>query len=161
MLQKKNHIVSLLYFLGGLFFLYDHLDSTGYAQTGVSDNRVALPEGPGSVDGFGDNTEINLNMGAMSYSIGISVPQGVGAETPSLAFNYSSNSGNSLMGMGWDLSIPSIERATSKGLPQYILNDRFVVNGSMHLSQIRDGELSSGTEYTEYRAKKEGSFKSC
>ena len=46
------------------------------AQTGVSDDRVSLPDGPGSLDGVGDNASVNPNMGMMAYTIPISVPAG-------------------------------------------------------------------------------------
>ena len=46
------------------------------AQTGVSDDRVSLPDGPGSVEGVGDNVSINPNMGAMSHSLPMELPAG-------------------------------------------------------------------------------------
>ncbi|MED5463206.1 MAG: hypothetical protein VX699_01025 [Myxococcota bacterium] len=39
------------------------------ADTGVSDSRVSLAEGPGSLEGVGENVEIDPNMGNMQYSV--------------------------------------------------------------------------------------------
>lgn len=39
------------------------LPATAFAQTGVSDDRVSLPEGPGSLEGVGENVEVDPNMG--------------------------------------------------------------------------------------------------
>ena len=39
------------------------------AQTGVDDDRVSLPDGPGSLEGVGDNVELDPNMGSMSWSV--------------------------------------------------------------------------------------------
>jgi len=41
--------------------------------------------------------------GSASYSIPISVPAGAGNMQPSLSFNYSSQSGNGPLGIGWSL----------------------------------------------------------
>ena len=39
------------------------------AQTGVSSDRVSLPDGSGSLEGVGGNVDINRNMGLMSYQV--------------------------------------------------------------------------------------------
>lgn len=126
--------------------------ATAHAQTGVSDDRVSLPDGPGSLDGVGDNIQVGGNMGLMSNSLPISLPAGVNGMTPSLSLGYSSGGGNSTFGMGWSMSFPSIERMTSKGLPEYISDDLFVADGSNELVRISDAEPA------EYRARYEGNF---
>jgi len=124
-----------------------------FASTGVSDGRVSLPDGPGSVEGIGDNVNINPNMGAMSYSVKIAVPNGYAATTPNLSLNYSSSGGNSIAGMGWDIKMPAIERLTLRGLPRYSKEDEFAVNGSEQLVKVDDTE-----KYSEYRARFESGF---
>ena len=42
-----------------------------------------------------------------------------------VGIQYSSTNPNGLVGMGWDLSVPYIERMTNWGLPQYDASDRF------------------------------------
>jgi RHS repeat-associated protein len=130
--------------------------TSSLAQSGVSDNRVSLPEGPGNVGGFADNAEINLNMGSMSYSIKINSPTGRGDEQPIFSLSYSSMGGNTLLGMGWNMMVPSIERSTSKGLPLYQTGDRFVVNEAIRLVNI--GEVASLDNVFEFRPETEGSF---
>src|SRR5438128_1932735 len=80
------------------------------AQTGVSNDRVSLPDGPGSVEGIGDNAEVNLAMGQMAYSYPVELPRGFSGVTPELAFAYSSGSGAGLLGVGWSVEFPAIER---------------------------------------------------
>ena len=41
---------------------------TALGQTGVDDDRVSLPAGPGSLEGVGDDVEIDPNMGIPSRS---------------------------------------------------------------------------------------------
>lgn len=122
------------------------------ASTGVSDGRVSLPDGPGSIEGIGDNVDINPNMGAMSYSVPINVPAGFGGATPSVGLSYSSSGGSTVAGIGWDLGTSSIERLTLRGLPKYSSDDEFSANGSQLVKIAKTGE------YSEYRARFEGGF---
>ena len=124
-----------------------------FAQTGVDDDRVSLPEGPGSLEGVGENIEIDPNMGSMRYNVPIAVPQGLAGLTPNLSLNYSSAAGSSLLGVGWSMPMMSIERMTMRGTPEYIPNDYFAANGGDELVLIEtDGDRQV------YRERFEGSF---
>jgi hypothetical protein len=46
----------------------------GEPESGVSPTRVSLPQGPGSLEGVGENVQPNINMGLMSYPVRISLP---------------------------------------------------------------------------------------
>ncbi|MFN3200375.1 MAG: SpvB/TcaC N-terminal domain-containing protein [Bradymonadia bacterium] len=124
---------------------------TANAQTGISDDRVSLPEGPGSFEGVGDNALAVGNTGDMSYGVPFVVAPGYATATPSLGLSYSSSGGNGLVGMGWSMGLPHIERMTSKRLPDYTEDDTFIFGGT-ELVRISDGEPA------EYRARFEGSF---
>jgi RHS repeat-associated protein len=126
--------------------------SSSLAQTGVSDDRVSLPDGPGSLDGLGDNASVNANLGQMSHSVPLSVPAGFSGVTPSLSLGYSSGGGQSVVGFGWSMSVPFIERMTARGLPLYDDTDRFVVDGSEQLVPVDTAEPRT------YRARFEGGF---
>jgi len=124
-----------------------------FAQTGVDDDRVSLPEGPGSLEGVGENIEIDPNMGSMRYSVPIAVPKGLNGLTPSLGLNYSSSAGSSVLGVGWTMPMMSIERMTMRGTPEYIPEDYFAANGGDELVLI---ESADGKQV--YRERFEGSF---
>jgi len=126
------------------------------AQTGVSDDRVSLPDGPGSLDGMGDNASVNENMGMMNHSLPIMVPDGWAGVTPSLSLSYSSGGGASVAGVGWSMSLPTIERMTARGLPLYDDTDIFVANGGAELVRVDDD--TDGTAPATYRARFEGGF---
>ncbi|MCA9299201.1 MAG: hypothetical protein KDA28_09055, partial [Phycisphaerales bacterium] len=64
------------------------------AQTGVSDDRVSLPEGPGSLEGIGDDVDVDPNMGSMSYAVPIEIPPGFAGLTPDIGISYSSSAGS-------------------------------------------------------------------
>ena len=120
---------------------------------GVSDERVSLPDGPGSMGGVGANVAVNPAMGQMSHTVSVAVPQGWPGLTPSVSMSYSSGSGTGLLGIGWNLPTESIERATLHRLPLYDTSDEFAVNG---------GELlvlaSKAGDSPIYRSRDEGAF---
>ncbi|MEO1269991.1 MAG: SpvB/TcaC N-terminal domain-containing protein, partial [Myxococcota bacterium] len=127
--------------------------STVYAQTGVSDDRVSLPEGPGSLEGVGENVEADPNMGVMRYGVPIAVPKGFEGLTPTLSLNYSSGSGSGVVGVGWSTEMPCIERMTYRGLPQYTTDDDFAADGGTQLVH-----LPGTTNPRVYRARYEKGF---
>ena len=141
-------------FLLTLWCLAVAAPSAVLAQTGVSDDRVSLPDGPGSLDGMGDNASFDGNMGQMLFNLPIDVPDGFTGATPGLALSYSSGGGQGPVGLGWSLSVPFLERMTSRGLPEYTSADRFVVSGSEQLVRVS----SSTAEPLVYRARFEGGF---
>lgn len=140
-----------LRFLGAAISLWMTVASAS-AQTGVSDDRVSLPEGPGSVDGFSDNATVSGNMGMMSYTIPVTLPSGYAGLTPQVTLAYSSSTGNTALGMGWDISVSSIERTTIRGLPKYDASDEFAADGGSQLVEVE----TSGVP--EYRARFEKGF---
>lgn len=126
---------------------------TGQAQTGVSDDRVSLPDGPGSFQGVGDYLNASGHTGAMSFTVPITVPQGFAGMTPSLSIAYSSHAGNGPLGVGWDLAVPSVQRFTGRGLPRYQGSDVFSAD-SGELVEVQSDRAGRRV----YRSRREGSF---
>ncbi len=119
-----------------MFFVLGIGTAWGQAAAGVSDERVNLPNAPGSIAGVGENASVEGNQGAMNYAVNVELPQGFPGVTPEIAFSYSSNGGSDVLGMGWSVPNLSIERMTSKGLQNYDLDDRFVANGGDELVRV-------------------------
>lgn len=111
-------------------------NSWGQAAAGVSDERVNLPNAPGSIAGVGENASVEGNQGALTYAVNVEVPQGFPGVTPEIALSYSSSGGSDVLGMGWSMPNFAIERMTSKGLQHYDLDDRFVAGGSDELIRV-------------------------
>jgi RHS repeat-associated protein len=124
------------------------------AQTGSSDDAFSLPDGPGSIEGIGDDVAVNPNMGAMSYAVPIQVPEGHTGMTPDIGLSYSSAAGNGIAGMGWSIPVHSIERLTLRGVPQYDAADEFEVDQGEQLVHV----ATNGDGSQVYRARFEGSF---
>ena len=125
-----------------------------YAQTGVDDDRVSLPDGPGSLEGVGENVEIDPNMGSMRYSVAVKTPTGRLNLSPDLSLSYSSSGSAGALGVGWSMEMPSMERMTSRRAPQYQTDDYFAFDGGDELVLIDD----SGPDYV-YRDRFESNFK--
>lgn len=122
------------------------------AQTGVSDDRVSLPDGPGSLEGAGAGDSIDPNTGLMTFRVPIVLPQGYDNLTPSLELSYNSGSGSSVAGIGWNFGAPYVQRSTLRGLPEYTMEDEFEAQGSGQLVHM------PGTSPRVYRARFEKAF---
>lgn len=62
----------------------------------------------------------DLFSGAARFSVPIELPMGPGGFTPRLSLEYSSDSGNGKIGLGWSISgLDRIERSTRFGIPSY------------------------------------------
>lgn len=83
---------------------------------------IALPKGGGAIKGIDEKFSVNAINGTASFSIPLPFSPARGA-SPALSLSYNSGSGNSIFGLGWNLSLPSIKRKTDKKLPQYFDNE--------------------------------------
>ncbi len=81
--------------------------------------QVNLPKGGGAIQGIGEKFQANPVTGTGSMTVPIAMSPGRGGFTPQLSLSYDSGAGNSPFGLGWNISLASISRKTSKGLPQY------------------------------------------
>ena len=124
------------------------------AQTGVDDDRISLPEGPGSLEGVGENVEVDPNMALMRWNIPIITPKGFAGMTPELSLSYASGNGGGPFGIGWSMSTPTIERMTSRGTPRYDVDDFFAADGGDELVMTEDA--ASGERI--YRERFENKF---
>ena len=104
---------------------------------------------------------MSLFTGAFTYSYPIAVPPGRQGIQPDLTLLYNSQAGNGWLGIGWDLSVGSIQRSTKNGVPTYNDGqDLFVLQFHGQTNQLVSvGSGSDGTgSYTEYRAQIESAF---
>ena len=93
------------------------------------------------------------NIGDASFSFELAVPCGRRGMQPQVTVNYSSASGNGIMGKGFDINYgSSITTDTRLGLPNYGANDRYMLDG------ILLSEKSRKENEIIYQAQKEASF---
>lgn len=98
-------------------------------NTEIKAQHISLPAGPGSLEGLGKAFEPSLNTGGASYSVAIAVPPGPVGHTPEIALNYSSGFGQGMVGLGWQISLPSVERSLENGQPLYSDEDVLTYDG--------------------------------
>ena len=133
-----------------------------YSQTipdksGTRPTVLSLPAGPGSIAGLGKSFQPQLNSGAVSYAIPLTVPAGPAGFGPTLTLVYNTGFGNGPLGRGWHFAGPlAIERRTAKGFPRYRDTDG---EGAVRDVFVFEGEelvpLSNGT----YRLENDESFR--
>ena len=92
--------------------------------------------------------------GAMTYSIPLTIPAGTAGVSPQLSFNYSSQSGNGVMGLGWSIGGLSgitrcrqtYEQDQNSAAVKFSYSDRYCLDGQ-RLMAIDGGDGGDGTEY--------------
>lgn len=129
-------------------------------QTALPVIAPSLPKGGGAIQSIGKGWGAIGAHGAASYEIALPISPGRGF-APSLSLSYGSSVGNSVFGIGWGMSLPTVARHTSKGVPAYAEDDEIVgpsgvvwlperdskgVITSTHID--RYNELELGTTYT-------------
>ncbi len=114
-------------------------------KSGVSPTTISVPKGPGSIEGLGESFQPHLNSGTAKYGVKLSVPPGTAGHTPSLSLRYEGGAGNSILGFGWNLPFPYVQRQTDRGIPTYgrhlgfLRDDRFINEMKEELVPTADG----------------------
>src|SRR5688572_25853649 len=93
-----------------------------------------------------------LFTGSFVYNLPIEVPPGIAGMQPEISLQYNSSAGNGWVGVGWDLSLGSIQRSTKNGTPNYSSADTFVFSAKGQAQELV--KIPDGT----YRSKIEGAF---
>lgn len=154
----------------------------GEVPAAVTPQSISLPNAEGSIQGMGESFAPVLSSGTATFTVPIAVPAGRGAAQPSLALSYASTNGNSVVGIGWNFSVPYIARQTDRGMPRHVdgprwhpEEDRFIYNGGQELVPVDNAAMAavdgSGGRYPsagnvpaelagwqQYRARVEGGF---
>lgn len=131
------------------------MESTSQKST-IEATKLELPKGGGAIKGISEAFEANSFTGTGSFSIPIALPT-CRNFSPSLSVNYSSGSGNGVFGIGFNVSIASIIRKTSKKIPTYDDEDIFVLSGADDLVAINQTS-NSKYDITYYQPRVEGLF---
>ena len=106
------------------------------------------------------------SQGTANLSYPIAVPAGRNGLQPNLSVSYSSEAGNGLLGMGWDMQLPAITVDSKWGVPRYDAANEtecYSYNGqellpSPHYLTQWESRNTSGNK--QFRPRTEGSFDS-
>lgn len=125
-------------------------------------------EGGVSLPKLGEKFSVNPVMGSVTGSVAFPVPPGR-TLTPGLGLGYDSNGENGPFGLGWALSVPYVQRTTTRphlgqtarGVPTYddaAESDVFLFSDAAELVKVSTGAGPDGHTITRYQPRLEGSF---
>ncbi|MBA3546269.1 MAG: VCBS repeat-containing protein [Nannocystis sp.] len=106
-----------------------HADTSATLATAIN-----IPKGPASIEGFGRAYEVSPASGLPSLSYPLEVPPGRAGHAPQLALHYHAGGGAGVLGLGWSLDLPAIERSSRAGIP------RGDISPAWQLRHLGDGE---------------------
>jgi RHS repeat-associated protein len=142
--STTNHFTDMI---NAVVTVPDHPQAVSFNPTSMKDIKAA---DPGAQINLIEPPKVN-NMGDARVSYPIEVPPGRQGMQPQLSIGYNSSGGNAWLGVGWDLSTPSISIDTRFGVPKYDESKReetYLLNGQQ-MVKVAEGE---------YRLRVEGSF---
>ncbi|WP_414939011.1 SpvB/TcaC N-terminal domain-containing protein [Amycolatopsis sp. cmx-11-51] len=135
----------------------EHPEGTSFDPNRIKDIKAADP-GAG-VNLIGPPSANNLGDARLSYPL--EVPKGRAGLEPKLAVAYNSSGANGWLGMGWDVSLPSITVDTRWGVPRYdqrLETETYLLNGEQLTPVAHRGELPKRTAEKVFHARVESRF---
>ena len=100
-------------------------------------------------------------MGSASLGYPIELPAGRHGMQPQLSIGYNSTGGDGWLGMGWDLSVPSVSIDTRWGVPRFDgqnETETYTMSGSQLSPVAHRGDLVARTAEKQFYPRVEGAF---
>ena len=133
-------------------------EAASFNPTQIKDIKAA---DPGAGINLIEPPQANNN-GSANLSYPIEIPAGRNGMQPQLGVQYNSSGGNGWLGLGWDLSVPSISVETRWGVPRYDTGNEtesYLLNGQQMTPLAHRGELKSRqSNKDDFKLRVEGSF---
>ncbi|NAW50576.1 hypothetical protein GNY06_03975, partial [Elizabethkingia argentiflava] len=111
-ISRTTHFTDMI---NGIITLPESAETSAYAPTTLKDIKAGDP-GSGIVQ---MPAPVANSQGTVSSSLPLKLPSGRQGLSPDLSISYNSEGGNGWLGLGWDLSVPSISIDTRWGVPIY------------------------------------------
>lgn len=128
--EVKSHSDHFTDMINATLTAPDSPQAASFNPTQIKDIKAA---DPGAGVNLIEPPQAN-NMGDARLSYPIEIPAGRKGMQPQLAISYNSGGGNGWLGLGWDLSVPSISIDTRWGAPRYDTDketETYMLNGEM------------------------------
>ncbi len=156
-ISRTNHFTD---FINSIIKTPEMPETQAYTPTSLKDIKVANPiQGQNLISPPSAN-----NMGTANVSFPIEIPAGRQGMQPNLALQYNSGGGNGWMGMGWDISIPSISVETRWGVPRYsqtLETESYLLAGQPLIPQVNRKTFvnrNTSQTQTQFYPRVEGAF---
>src|SRR5438874_353100 len=119
----------------------------GQSGSAFSAPQLTLPKGGGALRSIDEKFSVNAANGTCELTITVPFSKTRSGLDGAIDLHYSSGSGNGPFGLGWNLTLPSIQRRTDKQLPRYedaAESDVFIFAGAEDLvpAYVKDGSGS-------------------
>ncbi|WP_121667978.1 SpvB/TcaC N-terminal domain-containing protein [Mesonia aquimarina] len=143
---KKKEIISTIYnenetdYINGIIKTPESPETGSFTPTMLSDMEYANPTS--GVVGIAPPKP--NNRGTLQTTFPLKIPKGRNGMQPSLQVSYNSEAGNGWMGIGWNITTPSVSLNTKWGVPQFIEgkeSELYILNGN-------DLVIKEGNSYT-------------
>ena len=155
-ISNTNHFTD---FISGIIKVPESPETQGYKSTSIKDIKAADP----SAGIVSINPPIANNMGTANLNFPIKIPQGRQGMQPQLTITYNSEGGNGWLGLGWNLSIPSISIDTRWGAPRFnqdLETETYSFEGQMLFPVAHRDELEPRTPEKIFNPRVESAFDS-
>ncbi len=143
--------------IDGIIKVPESPQTQGYTPTSIKDIKAANPSlGINMIE-----TPKATNMGSAALGYPFKLPGGRQGMQPSLNLQYSNEGGNGWLGLGWNLTIPSIGIETRWGAPRYdatLETETYSLAGEQLAPLAHRGPLLPRTANKQFHPRVEGSF---
>ncbi|MBP4140409.1 hypothetical protein J3S90_01165 [Flavobacterium sp. P4023] len=151
---KTTHFTD---FIAGIIKMPESPETSGYTPTSIKDLKAASP-----LVGIQSIAPPSANgRGTASTGFGIAIPNGRGGMQPSFNLQYDSDGGHSWAGMGWDVSVPSVNIETRWGAPRYDANqetESYSIAGEALIPNTHRAAWVTRTADKQFYPRREGAF---
>jgi RHS repeat-associated protein len=144
-------------FINAIIKVPESPETQGYTPTHMSGIQAANPAAGINLM----NPPSAHSMGTANLSYPLNIPAGRQGMQPQLAISYNSGGGNGWMGLGWDLSIPSISVETRWGVPRYdpdMESETYLMMGEQLAPLAHKSDWVPRTSEKRFYPRIEGSF---
>jgi RHS repeat-associated protein len=126
-----NHFTDII---NGTLKLPEAKGPLSFDPTSIKDLNAASPlTGISQIQGLQSNSK-----GTANFNIPLNIPAGRNGMMPQISFNYDSDNSNGWLGVGFNISMPTISIDTKFGLPNYDGNDKYLFNGEELINAGKD-----------------------
>jgi len=152
--QVVSETTHFTFMINAVLALPDHPGPTSFDPNSIKDLKAADPSANMALM---EPPEGNFQ-GTARVGLGLDLPGARGAYAPSLQLAYDSSGGNGWVGVGWDVSVSSIQVDTRFGAPFYDGSERFLLDGEQ-LVPVGEGPCVGGGTGKRFAARVEKAFR--
>ncbi len=153
--QVVSETTHFTFMINAVLVTPDHPGPTSFNPNSVKDLKAADPSS--GIDLI-ESPQGN-NQGTAQLGLPIRLPRARGAFQPELRLTYDSSAGDGWVGVGWDLSVSSVQVDTRFGAPTYAGEERYLLDGERLVPTSETSGCQDGPSGAVYRARVERDFR--